>query len=47
MIEIYFYDLKEEAQKKLLEQAGIKDPKEANWDVWPICTFEISTEEEM
>ena len=46
MIEIYFDDLKEEAQKELLKQAGIKDPKEANWDVWPICTFEINQEED-
>ena len=46
MIEIYFDDLKEEAQKELLQQAGIKDPKETNWDVWPICTFEINPEED-
>ena len=47
MIEIYFDDLKEEVQKQILEQAGIKDPAEANWDVLPICSFEINPEEEV
>ena len=42
MIEIYFDDLKEEVQKQILEKAGITDPAEANWDVFPICEFEIN-----
>lgn len=45
MIEIYFDDLKEEVQKQVLEQAGIKDPSEANWDVFPICSFEMISED--
>ena len=32
-IPIYFSDLKEEAQKKLLEAVGAADPKEMNWDI--------------
>ena len=35
-LEIYFDDLKPEAQKKLLELHGISGPDEANWDVFPI-----------
>lgn len=42
MIEIYFDDLKEEAQKQILKKAGITEPAEANWDVFPICEFEIN-----
>lgn len=45
MIEIYFNDLTEEAQKQILEQAGITDPAEANWDVFPICEFEINPDD--
>lgn len=41
MIEIYFDDLKEDVQKQILEQAGISSPDEMNWDIFPICTFEI------
>ena len=48
MIEIYFDDLTEEAQKKVLECAGIEDPAEANWDVFPIfeLEYELETEKE-
>ena len=37
-IEIYFDDLKEEVQKDILESLGINDPKEMNWDVFPVAT---------
>ncbi len=44
--EIYFSDLTPEAQERALEAAGIKDPKEANWDLnivpIAIATFEPS-----
>jgi hypothetical protein len=36
MFEIYFSDLNEHAQKELLELAGVKDPKDMNWDVFPV-----------
>ena len=41
MIEIYFNDLNEEVQKLLLEEAGVKDPSDANWDVFPIATLDF------
>ena len=40
--EIYFGDLNEETQKALLNAAGMQDPEEANWDVFPVAT--VSTE---
>ena len=40
MVEIYFDDLTPSAQKKVLEEAGITNPKEANWDIFPIATYE-------
>lgn len=44
-IEIYFNDLTEEAQKQLLEVAGVKTPEEANWDIFPITSIIIGEEE--
>ena len=44
-MEIYFDDLTVEAQERLMTEAGIKDPAEANWDVLPICEFEVNPEE--
>lgn len=46
-MEIYFSDLKEEVQKRLLKAAGIKDPKETNWDYFPIAEItEICVDDE-
>ncbi len=39
-MEIYFSDLTEDAQKRLLEIFGISSPKEMNWDVIPIFEFD-------
>ena len=44
-IEIYFEDLSEAKQKELLKAAGIKEPKEANWDIFPITEVEYYEEE--
>ena len=33
VVELYLDDLNEEAQKIMLESAGIDDPKEMNWDM--------------
>lgn len=44
--EIYFSDLNESAQKRLLEEVGISDPKEMNWDVFPITTYSWDPSEE-
>lgn len=40
---IFFSDLTEEAQKRLMEVVGIKDPKEMNWDmdILPIATMDV------
>lgn len=40
--EIYFGDLNEQTQKALLNAAGLQNPEEANWDVFPVAT--VSTE---
>ena len=45
MIEIYFDDLKESKQKEVLARAGIIDPSDMNWDVFPICELEIDLED--
>jgi hypothetical protein len=44
MVEIYFSDLNEEAQQRLLEAVGITDPAEMNWDIdiAPIAIFDFS-----
>lgn len=44
--DIYFSDLKEDAQKELLNAVGAKDPEEMNWDmdILPIATFDIEDE---
>lgn len=45
--EIFFNDLKPEAQKELMDLMDISDPKEANWDldIQPIATLDIATYE--
>lgn len=40
-IEIYFWDLVPETQDAILDAAGISDPKEANWDVFPITIIQL------
>ncbi len=41
--EIYFSDLNEDAQQRLMEAVGITDPREANWDIdiIPLTIFEF------
>lgn len=43
---IYFSDLSEDTQKRLLEMVGAESPEEMNWDmdVVPIATFGIEVE---
>ncbi len=38
---IYFNDLKEDAQKRLLKAAGVETAAEMNWDIniLPIATY--------
>lgn len=42
--ELFFSDLTEDAQKNLLEKAGLKDETQANWDVFPITTIVLGDE---
>ena len=39
--DIYFSDLNEDAQKRLLEAVGVSSPKEMNWDmdIVPMCSY--------
>ena len=39
--EIYFSDLKEDIQKKLLDAVHAKTPADMNWDIYPIAVCEI------
>ena len=46
--EIYFSDLNEDAQKRILDFVGAKSPKEMNWDIdmCPIATYDYEAEED-
>jgi len=43
---IYFSDLNEDAQKRLMEAVGITDPKDMNWDIdmCPIAVYSTQKE---
>ena len=45
--EIMFSDLEPTAQEELLRIAGICDPKEANWDVFPVSVISIHTDDDV
>ncbi len=38
-IEIMWTDLTEDAQNRIKEALGISDPKEMNWDVFPVTSY--------
>ncbi len=40
---IFFSDLKEETQMRLMEAVGIRDPREMNWDldILPLASFPL------
>ena len=40
-IEIYFSDLSEKKQREVLKIAGLSEPSEANWDVFPIAMIPL------
>jgi hypothetical protein len=44
LVDIYFDDLSEQAQKWLLHAANIEKPEEANWDVFPLFTLNLSAQ---
>ena len=41
--EIYFSDLKEDAQKRLLQAVGVNEAKDMNWDIdmCPIAIYDF------
>lgn len=43
---IMFDDLNEEAQKRLLDEAGIESPEEAGWDVEPIAIIDFDGDDD-
>lgn len=45
---IYFSDLDEDAQERLLKAVGIDDPKEMNWDmdVVPLAMYPLPVDGE-
>lgn len=44
--ELYFTDLTEEAQKEILEKAGVESPEDMNWDSFPITTIEFEGDDD-
>ncbi len=46
--DIYFSDLNKDAQKRLTDAVGIKDPSEMNWDIdmVPLCVFDFEEVED-
>jgi len=45
MFEIFFEDLKEDCQQRILEQFGISSPEKMNWDIFPLATIAIDPED--
>lgn len=45
--EIYFSDLNEDAQKRIMEMVKIDDPKEMNWDIdmCPIAMYDVEVDD--
>ena len=43
---IMFEDLNEDAQRRLLAEAGIESPEERDWDVEPIAIVDIEEEQD-
>lgn len=47
--ELFFSDLNEDAQKRLLDFYGYREPKDGNWDIdiEPLLVLTKSVEEDM
>ena len=41
-MEIMFDDLTEDAQKRLLDEAGVSKPEDMHWDEIPVAIVELS-----
>ena len=44
-MEIMFDDLTHEAQKRLLDEAGVSKPEEMHWDEIPVAVVEFSEDD--
>ena len=44
-MEIMFDDLTEDAQKRLLDEAGVSKPEEMHWDEIPVAVVEFSEDD--
>lgn len=45
-MEIYYDDLNENAQARLLVFEGVESPDELNWEISPLCILERENEDE-
>jgi hypothetical protein len=45
-VTIYFDDLKEEAQDRVLKAYNLERPKDANWDIFPLMELPVFNFEE-
>lgn len=45
IVDIFFADLTETAQARVLDAYGLKQPSDANWDTFPITSLHIYAEE--
>lgn len=46
VFDIYYKDLTEDAKKRLLDALHIANEAEMNWDVFPVASIPIVTDEE-
>jgi predicted RNA-binding Zn-ribbon protein involved in translation (DUF1610 family) len=46
MVEIFYDDLTEEGQKKVLDEFGVESPDDMNWDIVPLSVIEYEEKEE-
>ena len=46
IVEIYFSDLKPEAQKRVMEAAGMSDESDGNFEIAPLAILEYEIEAE-
>jgi len=44
-IEIYWNDLTKEAQKNIQETLGMDKDDNGNWDVIPMCSFDVEDDD--
>lgn len=45
-VEVYFSDLSKAKQAELLEAAGVQEPAEMNWNLFPVTVIDFYDEDE-